>query len=205
MKIYDISHTLSPGIAVWPGDLRFRRTLTQEIAAGDPTNGSALTLSSHVGTHLDAPAHYMEGGRTIDGLDLSLLVGPARLVTVAAAGAILPEHLATALVERPSRLLVRANPPTDLAEFPTRFTAFSEEAARAAVAAGVRLLGIDAPSVDLFEAEELPVHRIMGSVGGVILENLKLAEPPDGLYQLIALPLKIAGGDGSPVRAVLTS
>ena len=203
-KIYDISHTLRPGIAVWPGDTPFRRTISQSMSGGDSTNGSAVNLSLHTGTHLDSPGHYLEGAPTVEKLDLSLLIGPARLVSVEPRdGLIRSESLKVALVDRPLRLLVRANPPTDLSRFPQKFAAFSAEAARAVVDAGVRLLGIDAPSVDAFAAADLPVHRTLGAAGGVILENLRLAEAPDGVYQLIALPLKIEGGDGSPVRAVL--
>ena len=203
-RIYDLSHTLRPGIAVWPGDTPFRRTISQSIGAGDSTNGSAISLSLHTGTHLDSPGHYLNGGPTVDKLDLALLVGPARLVTVEPRdGLVQPESLKAALAHRPLRLLVKANPATDLSRFPERFAAFSAEAARAIVEAGVRLLGIDAPSVDAFDAGDLPAHRAIGAAGGVILENLRLSEPADGVYQLIALPLKIEGGDGSPVRVAL--
>ena len=207
MKIYDLTHSLRPGIAVWPGDTPYRRTISQSIRAGDSTNGSVISLSLHTGTHLDSPGHYLDGGPTVEKLDLALLVGPARLVTAEPRGGLIqPESLEAALADRPLRLLVRANRPTDLSQFPEKFAAFSAEAAEAIVQAGVRVLGIDAPSVDAFDAGDLPVHRTLGKVGGVILENLRLSEPPDGDYQLIALPLKIEGGDGSPVRvAVIAS
>jgi arylformamidase len=205
VKIYDISHTIRPGMAVWPGDTPFSRTLTMKMEDGDLAESSAITLSLHAGTHLDAPGHYLSGARMVDQLDLSVLVGPAQLVTVKprAASGITAADLETCLATRPYRLLIRANPPTDLAEFPYGFAPLSAEAAEAVVAAGIQLLGIDSPSVDPFGSPALPVHRMLGTRGVIIVENLCFRDIPDGQYTFIALPLKIEAGDASPVRAVL--
>lgn len=204
MRIYDISHTIRPGMAVWPGDTPVSRAVTMKMEHGDFVNCSAVTLSLHAGTHLDAPGHYLDGACTVDRLDLSVLVGPAELVTVSPVdGEITPSHLEAALRARPRRLLVRANPPTDLSEFPHGFAALSREAAEAIAGAGVLLLGVDSPSVDPFGSSSLPVHQVLGTRGVVIVENLRFESIPDGHYTFVALPLKIEGGDGSPVRAVL--
>jgi len=205
MKIYDISHTIRPGMAVWPGDTPFSRTLTMKMEEGDLANSSAVTVSLHAGTHLDAPGHYLPGGCTVDKLDLSLLVGPAELVTVCpdAAAGITARDLEKCLAAKPKRLLIRANPPTDLAEFPYGFVSLTAGAAEAIVAAGVVLLGVASPSVDPFGSPALPVHQVLGKRGVVIVENLCFHDLPDGRYTFAALPLKIEAADGSPVRAVL--
>ncbi len=206
MKIYDISHTIRASMAVWPGDTPFSRTVTARMDEGDAYNASAITLSLHAGTHLDAPDHYLPGACTVERLDLSVLVGPAELVTVRRAGAasgIMARDLAKCLAGHPRRLLIRANPPTDLAEFPYGFVTLTVEAAEAVVAAGVELLGIDSPSVDPFGSPSLPVHQVLGKRAVIIVENLRFHDIPDGRYTFAALPLKIEGGDGSPVRAVL--
>lgn len=205
MKIHDLSHTIRANMAVWPGDTPFSRTHTAKMDEGDAYNSSAVTLSLHAGTHLDAPGHYLPGGCTVDNLDLSVLVGPAELVTVSpgAASGITAADLEKCLSARPRRLLLRANPPTDLTEFPYSFVPLTGGAAEAIIAAGVQLLGIDSPSVDPFGSPTLPVHQALGKSGVIIVENLRFHDIPDGRYTLVALPLKIESGDGSPVRAVL--
>lgn len=205
MKIYDIVHTLRDGMAVWPGDTPFSRMLRMKLDEGDCVDASAITLSVHAGTHLDAPGHYLPGGCTVEKLDLSTLIGPAELVTVCpgSPAGITGAELETVLARRPLRLLLRANPPYSLTEFPRGFVPLTIQAAEAIVAAGVRLLGVDAPSVDPFESSTLSVHQVLGQGGVIIVENLCLQDVPDGRYTLIALPLKIESGDGSPVRAVL--
>ncbi len=204
MKIYDLSHTLRADMAVWPGDTPFSRTLTMKMDEGDLADSSAITLSLHAGTHLDAPGHSLPGGCTVDKLDLSVLVGAAELVTVRpAATGITARDLEPSLGGRPRRLLIRANPATDLSEFPYGFVSLTAEAAEVIVAAGVDLLGVDSPSVDPFGSPSLPVHQVLGKRGVVIVENLCFHDIPDGRYTFVALPLKIESADGSPVRAVL--
>ncbi|MFB3906413.1 MAG: cyclase family protein [Acidobacteriota bacterium] len=205
MKIHDITHTIRAGMAVWPGDTPFSRRLTAEMREGDAYNASAITLSLHAGTHLDAPGHYLPGACTVEKLDLRVLIGPADLVTLPppAGSGITAGDLEKALAGRPRRLLIRANPPTDLVEFFGDFVPLTQAAAEAIVAAGVELLGIDSPSVDPFGSSTLAVHKVLGKRGVIIVENLRFGEVPDGRYTFVGLPLKIEAGDGSPVRAVL--
>jgi arylformamidase len=204
MKIYDITQLVRPGIAVWPGDTPYRRELRMSLDRGDVADSSTITISLHTGTHLDAPGHYLKGAATIDTLDPSLFVGPAELVSVTPRdGLVQLRDLQAVLSRRPERLLIHANQPSDLTDFPAGYACLSVETARALAASGIRLVGIDSPSVDDFSSEPLPVHEVLGRAGIVILENLRLEAVPDGVYQLIALPLKLQGADGSPVRAVL--
>lgn len=203
MKIYDVSPTLHPGIAVWPGDSRFEIKPVARMSEGDSMNLSTVTLSLHTGAHVDAFWHFSDNGGTIDQAALEPYLGEVTLFTPDVAGVIGPESLAPALEEPPCRLIVRCNPGRRLDEFDPSFPYFSIEAAQALVAAGVRLIGTDSPSVDEADSKDFAVHHLFGKAGTAILEGLVLDGVPDGRYELIALPLKIAGGDGSPVRAVL--
>lgn len=204
MKIYDISHTMKPGMAVWPGDAALRMDQKTRLADGDLANVAVLSMSGHTGTHMDAPLHYLDGGKSIDAVELERFVGPARLVTVRSKTSLVSaEELEPCLGDGPQRLLIRCNAPMELDRFREDYVSLSVPAAERLVSAGVRLVGIDSPSVDPFNASVLRAHQVLGRAGVIIVENLRLEGVPDGGYELIALPLKLAGGDGSPVRAVL--
>lgn len=203
MKIYDISRLIHPSIAVWPGDTPFERTETLRIDDGDSVNLSSARLSLHTGTHADAPWHFTREGASIDRVDLARFWGRARVVTVHAWPAIQEAHVQPFLKSGMRRLLVRANPEIQDNNFVEDFVYFEPEAARSIAASGVLLVGIDGPSVDAFGSKELGAHHAFGKENVAILENLDLRHVPDGDYELVALPLRIFRGDGSPVRAVL--
>lgn len=203
MKIYDISPQLEPGIPVWPGDEPFVLAQSQSLEQGDNLNLSHMTLSLHTGAHMDAPSHYLQGAPSIDAVDLSRCMGPVRVVTIEKRREIRPAELQRMLTNMPPRLLVRSTTLRERKKFRTDFAYFSGEAADFLVEQGVILVGTDAPSVDRFDDASLPAHRSFGPAGVLILENLLLAEVPDGDYELIALPLRIKGGEASPVRAIL--
>ncbi len=203
MRIYDISPLLHAGVAVWPGDTTFSRQVSLRLDQGDPVELSDIRLSLHTGTHADAPSHFQPGGSTIDEVDLDPYWGPALLATVPGSGEIRPEHLESILSQQPIRLLLRAHPEFDADRFPERIRHLNLESARWIGQSGVRLLGIDSPSVDPLDSKELAAHKQLEQAGTRILENLRLRDAPDGHYELSALPLRIAGGDASPVRAAL--
>lgn len=205
MKLYDISPRLHAGIAVWPGDVAYSREVSMSLAAGDSVNLSSVTMSLHTGAHADAPSHYSLDAPSIDEVDLTVYLGPARVATLGGGEGISAVELAPILASRPERLIVRCHPGFDPERFPERIRFFTPEAATALGRAGVRLIGVDAPSVDPIDSKDLPAHRAFGRAGVAILENLLLGGVPDGDYELVALPLRIAGGDASPVRAVLRS
>ncbi len=202
--IFDISPTLHAGVATWPGDVAFSRSNTLRIADGSPVNLSSLRMSLHTGAHADAPAHFQEGAATIDQVDLRAYWGPARLVTLTGSGAITADELGPWLAKGLKRVLLRCHRHFDPDQFPNRIRYFEPAAARLIAEAGVLLVGVDAPSVDPLDSKELPAHHAFGRGGVAILENLLLEGVPDGDYELAALPLKIAGGDASPVRAALS-
>lgn len=201
----DISRPLQAGIPVWPGDTPFARQTMLSLAQGASVNLTTLTLSAHTGTHADAPYHFAAAGATLEQLDPALYWGPAQVVTVhKLAGALLPEDFAHVDLGLAPRLLVRsAASDADPAVFLREIVYPSPELADYLGAHGIILYGSDAASMDHVESKELPGHHALHRNGIAILEGLDLRLAPDGCYELVALPLKIVGGDGSPVRAVL--
>lgn len=203
MKIYDISPLLRTGIPVWPGDEPFSLVDSRRLSQGDDFNLSRMTLSLHTGAHMDAPSHYLAEALTIDQVDLSRCIGPVRVVTLESCSEIRPADLERRLSNMPPRLLVRSATVRNPDRFPASFAYFGRDAAEMLVEQGVILVGTDAPSVDRADDAGLSAHRALGHAGVLILENLLLADVPEGDYELIALPLRIEGGEASPVRAIL--
>jgi arylformamidase len=206
MRIWDISEPIEPRTAVFPGDTPFSAQWIMHLDRGDSCTVSAVTMSPHCGSHADAPSHFVAGGADIARVPLEPYVGPCRLADVRGEGAppfIALESLEAALHGRVERLLLRTNRSHDHRRFDPGFTALGPAAARRLAAAGLRLVGIDTPSMDTAAAKDLATHRILAEAGIALLENLDLSAPPAGDYELIALPLRIAGGDSSPVRAIL--
>ncbi|MFN4294061.1 MAG: cyclase family protein [Thermoflexales bacterium] len=208
--LYDVTRILTPRTAVFPGDTPVSIAPTLQMRAGDSCNVTAITMSVHAGTHVDAPRHYSDDGVGIDAVPLDVLIGPARVVTLDVAGAITTADLQNAFRDLPHairaapRLLIRtraSDTPDDV--WDDAFTHFDPQAADWLGANGLRLIGTDAPSVDPATSRALPAHRAFLRHGVVIVENLRLQGVPDGEYELLALPLKIAGGDAGPARVVL--
>jgi arylformamidase len=203
--IIDISRTLSPAIAVWPGDTPFNLETTGSLSEGASVNVTTLHLSAHTGSHIDAPYHFQQDGRTVEGLALETYWGPAQVISVGQAdGMLLPEALKGYDLTRAPRLLVRsASSEKDPREFSRAFVYPAPELAAFLQEQGIILYGCDAPSMDAVDSQSLPGHHALQSHGIAILEGLDLSRVEDGVYELVALPLKISGGDGSPVRAAL--
>lgn len=208
MRYIDISLPVSESTVHWPGDPPVRIQPILSLAQGDGANISEVRLSSHAGTHVDAPLHLLSGGASVDALPLAALLGPALVVDLPDTALITPAELqALALPVDCRRLLLRtANSQRGLlatATFAPDFVALSGEAGAWLAVRGMLLVGIDAPSVDLLADETLPAHRALLSAGVVIVEGLSLADVAPGPYQLYCLPLKVAGGDGAPARVIL--
>lgn len=201
--LYDISPTVRPEIPVWPGDTPFQVRLAWSIADGASVNVAAITTTLHLGAHADAPLHTEPRGEGIGEMPLERYLGPCRVVRVPAAPLIEPRHLEGIDLASPGRVLLRSDSVRDRRSFPERFTALSPEVAALLRERGVLLVGMDTPSVDPFDSKELLAHHALAQGGVAILEGLLLDGVPEGLYELIALPLKLAGLDASPIRAVL--
>lgn len=203
MALIDISRTISPATAVWPGDQNVRWTWTARLGEGDSSvNLGSIQLSTHAGTHVDAPYHVEEEGDTTDTLSLASFVGPAQVIEVGEDVSIRPEHVRESAAER---VLFKTQASALLdEEWPDSVAHLTVEAIHRLSANGVVLVGTDAPSVDPLDSSDLPAHHALLDAGIVHLEGLSLEGVSPGHYYLLALPLKIAGGDAAPVRAVLS-
>jgi arylformamidase len=201
--IYDISPPITEQLAVWPGDTPPRRQVLCDIRRGDNITLSSLTATVHLGAHADAPSHYGRDAETIDQHNLELYVGPCQVMHIAVLrhSLITPGMLTGEI--KAERVLIATGTYPDPTQFNKDFAALSPELVEHLHNRRVRLVGIDTPSVDLFESEDLPAHQAFLRFDMAILEGLVLREPPEGNYELIALPLKLVGFDASPVRAVL--
>jgi arylformamidase len=201
--LYDISPTVRPEIPVWPGDTPFGVRLAWSIAEGASVNLTAITTTPHLGAHADAPFHTEPRGEGIAEMPLERYLGPCRVVKVPPVALIEPRHVEGIDLASPRRLLFRSDSVRDRRSFPERFTALSPELAALLGEHRALLVGMDTPSVDPFDSKELLAHHALARGGVGILEGLLLDGVPEGIYELIALPLKLAGLDASPVRAVL--
>ena len=207
MPIHDISLPISESLIVWPGDPPIRITQTSHLDRGDMATVTRLDMGAHTGTHVDAPAHFIQGGSGVDELDLNVLVGPALVVQALEADALSAEVLeGLSIPPGTERVLFRTRNSDRWArgerEFAEDFVAITEEGARWLVARSVRLVGVDYLSVAPFD-DPVPTHRILLRAGVVAVEGLDLSGIVPGVYQLVCLPLKIVGRDGAPARAIL--
>ena len=207
LQVLDISITLGTEAPTYPGDAAFQRAVQSTLAEGAPYELSSLTMSAHAGTHIDAPSHVAAGGKALDAYPVRAFMLPALVVSVAAATAVRPEHLAGARLRKGDALLLQTdNSRSGRARTPTyseRYKYLSPQAAALCVARKAALVGIDYLSVDPPEAEGLPAHHILLDAGVLVLEGIDLAGVSPGRYLLACLPLKMAGAEASPVRAVL--
>jgi arylformamidase len=203
MAIYDISPPITEKLRVWPGDTPPRREVLLDIQRGDSVTLSTLHATVHLGAHADAPSHYGAEAPAIDARSLDYYLGPCQVVRVAArrGPCIGPEAIAAPISARRVLLDTGTNP--DPEQFPEDFAALAPELVTWLSRQDVCLVGLDTPSVDPCSSKELPAHKAFLRHNMAILEGLLLKDVPEGLYELIALPLRLVGFDASPVRAVL--
>ena len=203
--LIDISVVVNEATPEWPGDTPWSCRWTWDIARGDSVNVSCMTGSPHVGTHADAPFHVDSSWPTADALPLESFAGPAPVVDVTG----LEGPLSLASLGLPDagvaggRLLLRTGHCIAAGSFPKSWPWIADDTIGLLLSRGLRLLGVDAPSVDGRDSKTLSVHRALFQGGASVLENLDLRHVAPGEYQLTAFPLKIAGLDAAPVRAVL--
>jgi arylformamidase len=210
MRIYDVSVPISAATPTYPGDPGIEIKQWAALARNDAANVSVLHFGAHTATHVDAPAHFIEGASKVDAMPLDALLGPARVILIPNdVDAITPDYLPAQEMKGVERVLFKTRNSAFWSDattgFRRDFTYLAPEAARLLVASGVRLVGIDYLSVEKFQSERHETHEILLSNGIVIVEGLDLREVAAGDYELLCLPLKIAGGagDGAPARAVL--
>jgi arylformamidase len=202
-KLWDISQPLRPSLPVWPGDTAFSSRQRWTIGDGSPVNVASFETSTHAGTHADAPLHYDWAGAGADEVALGPYLGPCTVVDARGRGPAVTREFVSGLAELPSRVLFRTYERFPHDAWRSDFTAVAADAIAFLAEQGVRLIGVDAPSLDPQDSKTMDAHRAVLAADMRILEGLVLDEVPPGDYELIALPLKLAGLDSSPVRAVL--
>jgi arylformamidase len=212
VPIYDVTIPISNELPTWPGDPSVQLTVWRSLSSGDSANVSMLNFGAHTGTHVDAPAHFIEGAAMIESLPLDVLIGEAQVVEVPNDLLVIDEDFVldhcdprtTRVVfkTRNSAFWSESNP-----EFHTDFTYLDMKAAERLVERGIKLVGIDYLSIEKYDSPKHETHLALLSHGVVILEGLNLTEVPAGLYELICLPLRLrtSKGDGAPARVVLRS
>jgi arylformamidase len=205
MKLFDITRPISHAMPAYEGDPEVSIEPWLRITRGAPANVSRLIMGTHTGTHVDPPAHLREGAPGVDRLSLDVLIGPARVFNLAASGPIDAARLRGMDVTSHRRVLFKTRNSGGCPEetCPSDFAGLTEGAARLLVDSGVRLVGVDAMSVDPRESSSLPAHHVLLAAGVIILEGLSLCAVPPGDYELLCLPLNIQDGDGAPARVVL--
>lgn len=208
MKIYDVTFPISAATPIYEGDPAVEIKTVHSIANGAPANVSQICCGVHTATHVDAPAHFVEGARRVHEIELEKLIGDCRVVELdASVVTIEPQHLEN--LDSAERILFKTRNSAFWNEpekgFRTDFTYISPEAARVLAAKNIKLVGIDYLSVEKFDSEDFATHRILLEKEIIIIEGLDLRAVPAGVYELICLPLKYIGGagDGAPARTVL--
>jgi arylformamidase len=216
MKIFDISRALSNDLAPWPGDTPFHFELKWKMAEGATVNVGAVNMGVHSGTHADAVFHFDESGDSIERMPLDTYVGDAVVIDLTKLfggaddavdrtrqiGVADLEAFSAPLGQAP-RLLLKTGVWKDSKVFPEWIPVIARDVSEWLRERKVKLLGLDLPSVDPIEAKKLTNHHALAAARVAIVESLDLSEVEAGIYHLAALPLKIAGGDAGPVRAIL--
>lgn len=204
----DVSMTTAPGMAVWPGDPPVQtRPIARIGESGSASNVTQWSFSSHAGTHVDPPLHFVPGGAGADSLSINGLCGPAIVLDLSAeARHITGEMLEAAGAEGSVRLLLKTrNSSRQDGRFHEDFIAITPDAAEWLVAKGVLLIGTDGPSIEPFGATSFPVHHTLLENAVIVVENLMLAAAPAGRYEMVCAPLKWKDADGAPARVLLRS
>ncbi len=208
MRMYDVSVPISERLPTWPGDPKVSLTRASAISRGDPANVSRLGAGVHTGTHVDAPAHFVEGGPGIDSIPIETLVGPCLVVEAdPPGGELLPSHLP---LTGHLRILFKTRNSTRWGAgdrpFDPEFVAVGAELAKELVEQGKILVGVDYLSVESYHAPfEHPVHHALLEARIVVVEGLNLSRVEPGEYELYCLPLNLVGSDGAPARVILVS
>ncbi|MFT3893714.1 MAG: cyclase family protein [Anaerolineales bacterium] len=208
MTIFDISLTISPALPTWPGDPGIELEQTESMDKGGHVNATRMNMGVHTGTHVDAPHHFLNDKRTVEQLALDVLTGPCYVVQlpdgveaitseVLVRTEITPDMKRILFGTRNSRLWSKGE-----TKFQTDFVAITEDGAEWLVQHGVQLVGVDYLSVAPYE-DSTPTHEVLLKAGVVVIEGLNLSQVMRGFYDLYCLPLKIAGSDGAPARAIL--
>lgn len=202
----DVSVPLGSGMVHWPGDPEVSISRISSMENGDECNVSAISMTAHTGTHMDAPLHFLADGAGMDRLPLDAVIGPARVIAIGDPRSVTAAELARHRIRRGERILFKTRGAAvrwKKGTFQEDYVYVSLDAARLLAARGVRVVGVDYLSVGGFREDAAETHRTLLSAGIWIIEGLDLSRVKPGRYDLVALPLRIAGGDGAPARVAL--
>jgi arylformamidase len=202
----DISVTLRNGLVHWPGDPPFEIERIHDMAKGDSNNLSRVRMGAHSGTHIDAPLHFIAGGKSIDAMPFDVTIGRTRVIEINDAGSIKPGELRKHRIRQGERILFKTGNSGRVWQsdsFVEDFVSISKEAARFLVDRKILLVGVDYLSVGGFKRDGTEIHQILLKAGIWIIEGLDLSGVTPGRYDLICLPLKLDQGEGAPARAII--
>jgi len=202
----DVSIPLHNGMVNWPGDAPFHRLETLKIANGDPCNLSQFCSSAHIGTHMDAPRHFLAAGHGMESMPLDAVIGPARVIAIQDPDLIRVKELEPHCLREGDRVLFKTRNSDRLwktNEFQEQFIHIPQDTAAYLADLKVRTIGIDYLSVGGYETDSAETHQALLSAGIWLIEGLNLQHVEPGEYELVCLPLKLVGSDGAPARAVL--
>jgi len=205
-KFIDVSVPLHNGMVHWPGDAPFSRIQTLHLAKGDECNLSQISSSAHIGTHMDAPRHFLKGGHGIETMPVDATIGPARVIAIHDPDLIRMAELEPHQLKRGERVLFKTRNSSHVwktSEFQKKFVHIPQDTARYLGKCGLQTVGVDYLSVGGFETDSAETHQALLEAGIWIIEGLNLEHVEPGNYELICLPLKLVGSDGAPARAVL--
>lgn len=205
MRLFDITLPVSQGLPVWPGDPSVAVEPSARIANGAKANLSRIDMGSHTGTHIDAPFHFNDNGLTVDRLPLELLIGRVSVIEIGEEKRAIDKALLESIgISNIDRVLFKTgNSRRYSHEFVMDFTALTPDGAEFLVKKGVKVVGIDYLSIERYGSKDHRVHHLLLDSGVIIIEGLYLKDVKPGDYELIALPLKLKGGDGAPARVVI--
>lgn len=205
MKLIDVSVPLDSALPTYPGNTPYTLEPVKRIARGDSSNVSTIHMSAHAGTHVDAPRHFFEQAAGADQLPLEMLLGRARVVEVAARKGIDAEALADLDLSEDVRVLIKTSNSRlwGSPEFHKDFVGVTESGAKRLVDQGIKVVGVDYLSVEVFKQPGAPAHHLLLGSGVIVIEGLNLRDVEPGIYDLICLPIKAVGSDGAPARVVL--
>jgi arylformamidase len=205
MKIIDVTRPINSNMTVWPGDESVLLERASSISSENRTNVSRIHMGVHTGTHVDAPLHFIDQGKSVDKLDIRLFTGWVRVVDVRHVKSIGPEQLRNLPGVKDEAVFFRTSYSDKTLEgpFDPDYTSLSPEAAKLLLNQGVRVIGTDALSIEEYDSKDCPVHYALLGDEALIIEGLCLKDVAEGRYRYVCMPLLMKGSDGSPARVVL--
>jgi len=205
MKLIDVTVPLDSALPTYPNNTPFSLEPIKRIARGDSSNVSTLHLSAHTGTHVDAPRHFFDDGAGTESLALEMLIGRTRVIEITSRGGITADDLSGIDLSQDIRLLIKTHNSRlwSSPDFHTDYLGVAESGARHLVSHGIKLVGVDYLSVEVFRAPGAPAHHALLGAGIIVIEGLNLIDVDPGIYDMYCLPLRIVGSDGAPARVVL--